>query len=303
VGLQGQPSTVVADPCVVLARFAGLVAKGADLPSALDALVQGLGLRSAVLRSAGGELLAAAGDVLRAVSGMRSHAGGPAVLELPVPGRSGVSTGTLTVTGARPSQLPALRTAAALLGLAQLPPTSPADLLDAAEEDHDDLADALHDGAVQTLVVARYAADAAVRGADAGVARDAVQRALVDVRRHLWHLRPRGSEGLAEALRQLSAQRVDAGQPALRVVADADLHGTAGVTAYRLVQVVSRGDAAVRVGLRAERDRVVVDVAGGAALPAPERWARRARALGGDLSSSAGRLRLVLPFTDARTAP
>ncbi|MCW2501068.1 MAG: hypothetical protein JWN87_2744 [Frankiales bacterium] len=303
MALQG-PSMSVADPCVALARFAGQVAEGAGLSAALEALVDGLGLSTAVLRSASGELLGVAGEVLHAVPLMRARGESAPSVELPVRGRPGAAIGTLTVTGARPSQLPALRAAAAVLGLALFPTPSAVDLLAAAEQDHDELADALHDGAVQSLVVARYAADAAVRGGDASAARDAVQGALVELRRHLWALRPRGGNSLVEALGQLSGQRVEAGRPALRVVAGADLHGTPAVTAFRLVQAVAGGEGTLRVGLHAEGDAVVLDVVGGGALPAPERWARRAQALGGDLSSSAGRLRLVLPLTtDARTAP
>jgi signal transduction histidine kinase len=187
--------------------------------------------------------------------------------------------------------------------------TSAAELLDDAEASQDDLADVLHDGAVQALVVARYAADAAVRGGDPVEARDAVQEALVAVRRHLWHLRPRGAASLVASLEQLSEQRVQAGGSPLRLVAQADLHGTAGVTAYRLVQAISLDpdSGTIRVGVRREGGVAVValdsDVPGDLPLPAPDRWARRARALGGDLFFSTGCLRLVLPLTEARTAP
>jgi hypothetical protein len=49
------------------------------------------------------------------------------------------------------------------------------------------------------------------------------------------------------------------------------------------------------VQLRVDGDRVLVDVEGGAPLPAPDRWLRRAQALGGDLQTPTGRVRLVLP--------
>ncbi len=78
-------------------------------------------------------------------------------------------------------------------------------MLALAEADADAAADGLHDGALQALVVARYAADAAVRGGDPAAARDAVQEALVALRRAVWLLRPRGAQGLLEALRQLAA--------------------------------------------------------------------------------------------------
>jgi signal transduction histidine kinase len=309
---QGTSAPVVVDPCVVLGRFAGLLAAGTALPHALDALVSGLGLHSAVVRSAVGQLLGVGGEALHAVPQMPTLAAARTSLELPVHGRSGVQTATLTVHGARPSQLPALRSAAAVLGLALVPVTGAAELLDAAEAERDQLADALHDGPVQTLLVARYAADAAVRGGDAALARDAVQEAVVDLRRTLWHLRPRGATGLVAALEQLSAQLVEAGGSPLGLLGDldADLCGPAAVTAFRVVQAVTRAGAgeALRVALRLEQGTVIVDVDGGAPLPSPERWARRAAALGGDLSASAGRLRLVLPLTatsgdDARTTP
>jgi hypothetical protein len=88
------------------------------------------------------------------------------------------------------------------------------------------------------------------------------------------------------------------------VEAAASVRGAAGVTAYRLVQAVARPDApAVRVALRRESGRVVIDVEGGAALDDPETWVRRAHALGGDLQLTAGRARLVLPPPDVRTGP
>jgi signal transduction histidine kinase len=188
-----------------------------------------------------------------------------------------------------------------VLGLA-LAPAAVEDL----EADREALADALHDGPVQSLVVARYAADAAARGGDAGLARDALQSALVELRRFLWHVRPRGSAGFVEALDQLSAQLTEAGGPPVGLVGDVEaaaaLRGAAGVTAYRLVQAVARPDAgAVRVALRREGARLVVDVEGGAAPTSPEPLARRAQALGGDLQLSAGRARLVLPPPDVRT--
>jgi signal transduction histidine kinase len=222
--------------------------------------------------------------------------------ELPVLGRSGSSLGTLVVSGAVPAQLPVLRTAAAVLGLALAPA-----VVEDLEADREALADALHDGPVQSLVVARYAADAAARGGDAGLARDALQSALVELRRFLWHVRPRGSAGFVEALDQLSAQLTEAGGPALGLVGDVEaaaaLRGAAGVTAYRLVQAVARPDApAVRVALRREAGRLLVDVEGGATLDNQETWTRRVQALGGDLQTSAGRTRLVLPPPDVRTS-
>jgi hypothetical protein len=289
VTVPGPLTPVVTEPSAVLGTVAGLLADGQDLPTALAALVSGLGLRGAAVRSSAGELLGTAGDVLRDSSAP--------VVEIPVPVR-GNALGSLTVIGARPSHVTTLRTVAAVLGLA-LRPSGSAALLDAAEADRDAAADALHDGPVQALVVARLAADVAARGGDASQARDEVQEALVSLRRYLWQVRPRGGAGLADALAQLSSQRLDAGQPPLALVLDAELVGTPAVLAYRVVQAAA---GATRVALRADGATATVDVDGGT-LPGPERWATRARALGGDLFASAGRIRLVLPLTTARTAP
>ena len=289
--MSGPLTPVVTEPSAVLGTVAGLLADGRDLPTALSALVQGLGLRGAAVRTAAGELLGTAGDVLRDSSAP--------VLEIPVPVR-GSDIGSLTVTGARPSQLATLRTVASVIGLA-LGPSGSAALLDAAEAEREAQADALHDGPLQALVVARLAADLAARGGDPAEARVAVQEALVGLRRYLWQLRPRGTSGFADALAQLSSQRLDAGEPPLALVLDpdVDLSGTSGVLAYRVVQAAA---GATRVALRGDRTSLTVDVDGGT-LPEPDRWATQARALGGDLFASAGRIRLVLPLTTARTAP
>jgi two-component system NarL family sensor kinase len=301
-----QQVPVVTDPCVALGRIAGLLADGDPLADVLDALCGGLALQAAVLRSATGELLAVGGDVLQTVPQLRAVSSGDPDLELPVQG------GTLTVVGAGASQLAVLQAAAAVLGLGLAPDRAAADLLDAAEQDRDEIADALHDGPVQALVAARYAADAAVRGGDPGLARDAVQEGLVQVRRALWQLRPRAATGLLEALQQLSAQRVEAGSAPIHLAGDVEalaaLHGTRATAAYRLVQAVCQVDGApVRVTAHREGVALVLEVDGAARLPSAKRWTLRARALGGDLAPHAGRLRLVLPLglshPDARTAP
>ena len=118
--MPGPPTLVVAEPSAVLGTVAGLLADGGALPEALDELVAGLGLRGVALRTAAGDVLGASGEVLRDVS--------TPVLEIPVPVRNGAAP-TLTVTGARPSQLPVLRSAAAVLGLALTPAPHP-DLLE-----------------------------------------------------------------------------------------------------------------------------------------------------------------------------
>jgi signal transduction histidine kinase len=300
---------VLSDPAVVLGNLALAVADGTPLAHALTDFVAALGLRTAVVRSAAGELLGVGGEVLHAVPQMRALLSADPTLELPLSGPGG----SLTVVGARPSQLPVLRAAAAVLGLAATPTAGVEAVLLGAAQDRDELADALHDGPVQTLVVARYAADAAVRGGDPVVARDAVQQALVEVRRTLWHLRPRGETGLLEALQSLSTQLVDAGGPPLEIVGDlsaaAALRGAAGTAAFRLVQAVARPDGSpVHVVVRRVEDQLVLELEGAAALLSPERWVQRMRALAGDLFAPTGRLRLVLPLgpstpstTDART--
>jgi signal transduction histidine kinase len=297
---------VLADPAAVLGNLAVAIADQSPLAPALTAFVASLGLRTAVVRSAAGDLLGVAGEVLHAVPHMRALPTAHPTLELPVGG------GSLTVVGARPSQLPVLRAAAAILALGLVRVPAAEELLDAAELDLDELADTLHDGPVQSLVVARYAADAAVRGGDPVVARDAVQQALVEVRRTLWHLRPRGATGLLEALQNLSTQLVDAGGPPLELAGDllaaAALKGAAATVAFRLVQAVARPDGSpVRVVVRHAEDQLVLELTGAAALSTPERWVHRVRALSGDLSAPTGRLRLCLPLTpsnaEARTEP
>lgn len=170
-------------------------------------------------------------------------------------------------------------------------------LLAAADADADALADALHDGALQALVVARYAADVAVRGGDPVVARDAVQEALVALRQVVWLLRPRGSDGLAAALGDLSSRAVVPLDLELDEEAAAGLLPSASALAYRFVQAVT-GDAtagAVRV-VRAggwavvQVDGEVADIAG---------WSARARAVGGRLDSPGGPARLLLPLPDS----
>ena len=164
-------------------------------------------------------------------------------------------------------------------------------LLAAADLDADELGDGIHDGALQALVVARYAADAAVRGGDPALARDAVQEALVALRRAVWLLRPRGAENLAAALDDLSA-RLDA-----PLVLDVDPAAAAALTpaaravAYRFVQATGAGT----VSLTHDGDTALLAVDGEVADTAG--WAARARAVGGRLEGPA-RLRLPMPDSD-----
>ncbi|MEX2289426.1 MAG: hypothetical protein WD794_03755 [Mycobacteriales bacterium] len=182
---------------------------------------------------------------------------------------------------------------------ARLAPPDAGSLLAAADADADAVADRLHDGALQALLVARYAADAAVRGADPALAREAVQDALVTLRRAVWQLRPRGGEDLPVALADLSAQRAQAGAPPLDLALDssvaAALPPAARRAAYRFVQAAApaAGPAAVRLTHEGDCARLSVtgipaDVAG---------WTARAAALDGRFEVCGATSRLVLPLT------
>lgn len=178
----------------------------------------------------------------------------------------------------------------------------PGDLLALADADLDALADRLHDGPIQTLVAARYACDASVRGAaDPAQARAAVQEALVALRREMWLLRPRGAGGLSDALAALSGQRVSAGLPGLSVHLDtsvaAALSPTASTAAYRLVQSVSRTVMTV-LSVRLTRCGELAALDLDAAVDDPDAWALRARALGGELVADSVCTRLLLPLAN-----
>ena len=311
------------DGATVVARLVALLVRPHEPPhpdllhDALAVLLDGLQLRSAVLHDVSdGSVLATAGEVVRAVPLRRGAP--PASVELPVRGLGGGDLAVLAVAGALPATLPALRTAAAVLGLAlarqphagpSLDPLGRALLAD-VEADRAQLASLLHDGAVQDLVAARYAIDAATRGQRLEDARDAVQAALVALRRSLWHLRPRGEGDLAAALSALSDRLLEAGLRPLVVRADAGvevLPATAATTAYRLVQALalepSASAGALLVVLQRTELAVVVDVGGAPRLTDPQRWHRRARALGGDLSLAGCRWRLSLPLDPAGVPP
>lgn len=172
-------------------------------------------------------------------------------------------------------------------------------LLAAADADAEALADALHDGVLQSLVVARYAADAAVRGGNAELARDAVQDALVALRRAVWLMRPRGADELRGALHELSGQLVAAGRPALDLRLDDDvaaaLPAAARVAAYRFVQAATADAPAPAVHLTREGGFAALTVTG--SLSDPSAWVARAAALGGRLDAERRDLCLLLPLS------
>ena len=177
--------------------------------------------------------------------------------------------------------------------------SDPVALLTAYDDEADALADRLHDGALQALVVARYATDAAIRGGDPALARDAVQEALVALRRTVWLLRPRGHDDLLAALSELSGRSAAAGGPALNLDVDAfvaaALSAPARAAAYRFVQALM-ADEATDVRLHRDGDLAALTVDGGV-LAEPAGWAARAAVLGGRLDTSSGSARLLLPLT------
>lgn len=178
-------------------------------------------------------------------------------------------------------------------------PDLPAAVLALAESEVDAAADALHDGALQALVVARYAADVAVRGGDPTLARDAVQEALVALRRAVWMLRPRGTHGLREALDQLAAHLAATGGGPLHLdvdeAADAALHAPVrtdlATAAYRFVQhAAAAGPLTVRIRRTPTGLRLALDV------PAPDGEVLRAQAVGATLLATADSAALHLPL-------
>ena len=197
--------------------------------------------------------------------------------------------------------------------LAPAPDVPPGDLPSAvlalAEADAGTAADALHDGALQALVVARYAADAAVRGGDVVAAREAVQRALVALRHAVWQLRPRGEHGLVQALRDLARHldatgaaplRLDLDGPAA-VALDEALPPASAAAAYRLVQQTAGSrPLTVRVRCTPHDLRLELDTA----VPDPAGAALRARAVGGTLVARSDSALLLFPLPpSAGTAP
>ena len=309
------------DPQALLGRVAVHLGRqgAAGLPGALELLVAGMRLRSAVLRDVAGAVVAVAGDVVHALPVRRL--GTPSTVDLPVRGYDGHDLAVLRVRDAAPATLPVLRAATSVLSLVLTPRPAggqtSAGLTD-TEAELAALAGDLHDGPVQDLVAARYAIDIAVRGGDATLARISVQAALVALRGTLWHLRTRGADDLPTALQALATQLAERGAVSLQLRLDpsAELLGPPAVAAYRLVQAVVTNRAGVPQPAECGpvvvlldrhsaggRAAVVLTIEGGAALVDPGRWRRTAAALDGDLCIGPGRLRLVLPVAAPLAQP
>lgn len=317
----------VADGALLAGQVAVMLAVAGDamLTDALRLMVRTLGLRSAVLRSTdlpgadlpGPELLALAGEVVHAALPLSPVGRPPAApveagpLTVPVQA-NGRDRATLTVEGCRPAQLPVVRACAAVIALvlaagsAEVDAGIVLDLLRAESDDRDAAADALHDGPLQSLVVARYAADATVHGADPSVARDAVQAALVGLRRTMWQLRTRGADDLAGALRQLDERLKEGDRPPLLLQVDpvsaGQLTGLAASTAYGLVQAAALVERTqpLTVELLATRRSTVLTIAG--EVPALDRWEVRLRALGAVTTAAAGGVLVRFPRPGAAPA-
>ena len=185
----------------------------------------------------------------------------------------------------------------------------PSAVLALAEADAGTAADALHDGALQALVVARYAADAAVRGGDVVAAREAVQHALVALRHAVWQLRPRGEHGLVQALRDLARHldatgaaplQLDVDGPAALAL-DEGLAPASAAAAYRLVQQTA-GERPLTVRVRRSTCDLRLEL--DSAVPDPTGAALRARAVGGTLVARSDKALLLVPLPpSAGTAP
>ena len=226
-------------------------------------------VRRALLASEGSDMQSLMGDSLRSLRGDSLPSAGPPAPRSPAGGVDDLATGLLRL----------------------------------ADADADAYADRLHDGVLQALVGARYATDAVARGGDPAMAREAVQDALVALRRAVWLLRPRVTCGLAAALEDLAAARVAAGLTAPVLELDPEvvsvLTRDAAAVAYRFVQTVLDESGAGAVQVRLERlDRLgALEVDGVVRNPAA--WSLRAAVLGGGLVVGSDRLRLLLPLCEA----
>jgi signal transduction histidine kinase len=195
--------------------------------------------------------------------------------------------------------------------------------IDATEREHEELAGQLHDGALQSLVAARYVTDLAgmaVRDGSFDEARQGVQDGLVHARRALWQLRPHASDGhdLPGALASLGRQLADYIGLRVEVVTDgvpAALPPAVASAAFRVAQemlcAAVRDRAATRATVTAQIDGdtlvvVVTDDGVGQVVEVPAglaRWREWVSLLGGDVRLRGKRgggawLRARLPLTD-----
>jgi signal transduction histidine kinase len=198
--------------------------------------------------------------------------------------------------------------------------------IDATEREHEELAGQLHDGALQSLVAARYVTDLAglaVRDGSLDEARQGVQDGLVHARRALWQLRPHASDGqdLAGALHSLGKQLADYIGLRVEVASDgvpSSLPPAVASAAFRIAQemlcAAVRDRAATRATVTAQVEGdtlvvVVTDDGVGQVVEVPAglaRWREWVSLLGGDVRLRGKRgggawLRARLPLTDDAT--
>jgi signal transduction histidine kinase len=195
--------------------------------------------------------------------------------------------------------------------------------IEGAERDRAELAGALHDGALQSLVAARYVADIAgiaVHDGSLDEARRGVQDGLVDARRALWQLRPHAADGqdLAGALYALGRQLGESIGLRVEFMVDGlplTLRPVVASSAFRLVQEMLRTSVRDRAATVAV---VTADVAGDMLVvtvtddgvgqlvevpPGLARWREWVTLLGGDVRLRGKRgggayLRARVPMTD-----
>lgn len=195
--------------------------------------------------------------------------------------------------------------------------------IEANESEHEELAGQLHDGALQSLVAARYVTDMAgmaVRDGSFDEARQGVQDGLVNARRALWQLRPHAADGqdLPGALNSLGRQLAD--YIGLRVEVEctevpAVLPPAVGSAAFRLAQEMLRAAVRDRAATRATVSlavdgellvMVVTDDGVGQVVEVPAglaRWREWVSLLGGDVRlrgkrGGGGWLRARLPLSE-----
>jgi signal transduction histidine kinase len=255
----------------------------------------------------------AAVGTIRVLRRLPWSAGGAALLETAVPMLT-LAIGRLVAESDRVRALDAHQQVAARL-------------VAAVEQERMSLAGELHDTLLQTMVAARYAVDLIGIGGQPPLprvpaAREAVQEAVVEARRELWHLRSRvgaTEAGLAGAVAELADYVADAGGPTVCVDATrlvGDVTPLVGTAAYRLIQeavrALTRGDAAlpVEVALESADGDLLVTVLGGNERTLPDaaangplaRWCDRIRMFGGEVAvqEDTARSRLVARIPHAQ---